>query len=64
VKKKHTKKSTMQQRAAVSKRHPLFGAMKGTVRIPEGVDLTEPADPEWADRIEKEYDPVQQQPRE
>jgi hypothetical protein len=38
--------------------------MKGTVQIPEGVDLTEPADLEWADRIEKEYDPVQQRPRE
>lgn len=30
-------------------RHPLFGCMKGTVHIPEGVDLTAPADPEWAD---------------
>jgi hypothetical protein len=28
-------------------RHPIFGALKGLVRIPEGVDLTEPADPEW-----------------
>jgi hypothetical protein len=34
-------------RAAVSPRHPLFGAMKGTVWIAPGVDLTEPADPEW-----------------
>ncbi|MBB3975390.1 transcriptional regulator with XRE-family HTH domain [Rhizobium azooxidifex] len=24
------------------------GCMKGTVTIPEGVDLTEPTDPEWA----------------
>jgi hypothetical protein len=24
--------------------------MKGTVTIPEGVDLTEPADPEWGER--------------
>ena len=30
-------------------RHPLFGCMKGTVHIPEGVDLTEPADPEWGE---------------
>ena len=30
-----------------SARHPLFGALKGLVRIPPGVDLTEPADPEW-----------------
>lgn len=26
----------------------IFGCMKGTVTIPPGVDLTEPADPEWA----------------
>jgi hypothetical protein len=30
-------------------RHPLFGWMKGSVSIPAGVSLTEPADPEWAD---------------
>lgn len=29
------------------KRHPLFGALAGTVTIAEGVDLTEPADPDW-----------------
>ncbi len=29
------------------KRHPLFGAFKGTITIQEGYDLTEPADPEW-----------------
>jgi hypothetical protein len=28
-------------------RHPMFGALKGLVRIPPGVDLTEPADPDW-----------------
>jgi hypothetical protein len=33
-------------------RHPLFGALKGLVRVPPGIDLTEPADPEWADRLE------------
>jgi hypothetical protein len=27
--------------------HPLFGCLKGTVRVGQGVDLTEPADPEW-----------------
>lgn len=37
-------------RGAVSKRHPLIGWMKGTVRIAPGVDLTEPADPEWGER--------------
>ena len=28
-------------------RHPIFGALKGSVYIPEGVDITVPADPEW-----------------
>jgi hypothetical protein len=27
--------------------HPLFGALKGLTRIPPGIDLTEPADPDW-----------------
>jgi hypothetical protein len=34
-------------------RHPLIGWMKGTVTIPEGVDLTEPACPEWVDLIDE-----------
>ena len=28
-------------------RHPLIGWMKGTLTIAKGVDLTQPADPEW-----------------
>ena len=28
-------------------RHPLFGALKGAIRIVPGTDLAEPADPEW-----------------
>jgi hypothetical protein len=36
--------------AEKSGRHPLIGWMKGTFTIPEGVDLTEPADPEWGER--------------
>jgi hypothetical protein len=36
--------------AEKSLRHPLIGWMKGTFTIPEGVDLTEPADPEWGER--------------
>jgi hypothetical protein len=31
----------------VRKRHPLFGALKGVTFIRPGVDLTEPADPDW-----------------
>jgi hypothetical protein len=42
-------------RLAVSKRHPLIGWLKGTVQIAPGVDLTEPADPEWADRLDRLY---------
>lgn len=30
-------------------KHPLIGWMKGTVTIAPGVDLTEPADPEWGE---------------
>jgi len=28
-------------------RHPLFGALKDVTFIPPGVDLTQPADPDW-----------------
>jgi hypothetical protein len=30
-------------------RHPLIGWMKGTLTIAAGVDLTQPADPEWGE---------------
>lgn len=36
--------------AGASAPHPLIGWMKGAVRIAPGVDLTEPADPEWGKR--------------
>ncbi|HEY0219736.1 MAG TPA: hypothetical protein VGC26_08240 [Afipia sp.] len=29
--------------------HPLFGALKGTIRIASDADLTEPADPAWGE---------------
>jgi hypothetical protein len=32
--------------------HPAFGAMKGMITILPGVDLTAPADPEWADMLD------------
>lgn len=38
-------------------RHPLRGALKDITFVPPGVDLTEPADPEWADLLEKKYGP-------
>jgi hypothetical protein len=33
--------------AKKGERHPIFGALKGSVHVPEDVDLTEPADPDW-----------------
>lgn len=35
--------------------HPLYGFMQGLVRIMPGTDLTQPADPGWADRLDAEY---------
>ncbi|MDF3810392.1 MULTISPECIES: hypothetical protein [Rhodopseudomonas] len=35
--------------ARKSGQHPLIGCMKGTVHLPHGVDLTEPADPGWGE---------------
>ena len=32
--------------------HPLFGCMKGLTKIPEGVDLTAPADPDWGNSFD------------
>ena len=37
--------------------HPLYGFMKGLVRVMPGTDLTQPADPEWADRLDALYGP-------
>lgn len=38
------------------KRHPLFGSMKGTSIIMRDVDLTQPADPDWAKVYDDDYD--------
>jgi hypothetical protein len=35
--------------------HPLYGMMQGLVRIMPGTDLTQPADPQWADRLDAQY---------
>jgi hypothetical protein len=37
------------------RRHPMFGALKGTFTIAPGTDLTEPAMPEWADFLDEKY---------
>ncbi|MBS0528378.1 MAG: hypothetical protein JSS22_03165 [Proteobacteria bacterium] len=38
-----------------SERHPIFGCMKGTVTVEDGVDVAAMADPEWADLIDEKY---------
>jgi hypothetical protein len=40
-------KTRQGEQTSPGKRHPLFGALKGHMFIPPGVDLTEPADPDW-----------------
>jgi hypothetical protein len=37
--------------------HPLWGYMKGLVRIMPGTDLTQPADPDLADYLDAKYGP-------
>ena len=39
--------------------HPLYGAMRGLIRILPGTDLTAPADPQWAERLDAERGPEQ-----
>jgi hypothetical protein len=43
--------------AKKGERHPIFGALKDITRLVPGVDLTEPANPEWADLLDKKYGP-------
>ena len=45
------------QAAADKPFHPLYGMMHGLIRVMPGTDLTQPADPEWADRLDAEYGP-------
>lgn len=35
--------------ATTGGRHPLLGCLKGTLTIADGVDLAQPADPEWGE---------------
>jgi len=48
-------RETMEQ-VEETKEHPLFGALKGMVHIPPGVDLTEPAEPDWEEIWLKKWD--------
>ena len=48
---------TQKRYAAKDGRHPGWGALKDITRLVPGVDLTEPAFPEWADLLDKKYGP-------
>ena len=50
-------KASAKPNAANEGRHPMRGALKDITFVPPGVDLTEPADPEWADLLDKKYGP-------
>jgi hypothetical protein len=41
-----------------SRRHPVFGCMKGTITIAPGTDLTAPACPEWAELAEAKVERI------
>ncbi|MHA6300085.1 DUF7662 domain-containing protein [Devosia sp. CAU 1758] len=53
--------SEMEQASFASKapskplKHPLLGCMKGTSIVMPGVDLTEPADPDWGKVYDDDY---------
>ena len=32
--------------------HPAYGALNGLIRVMPGTDLTQPADPDWSDRLD------------
>ena len=51
----------VEQAAGEKPFHPLYGAMKGLMRVTPGTDLTQPADPEWADRLDAEHGPEQRE---
>ena len=34
------------------RRSPLFGALQGMLTLPADLDLTQPADPHWADLLD------------
>jgi hypothetical protein len=41
--------------------HPAYGFMKGLVRVVPGTDLAQPADSDWAARLDAEYGPEQRE---
>ncbi len=52
------------EEAKQPRRHPLFGRMKGIITIRPGTDLTEPADPDWANIASGKVGDVEENKRE
>jgi hypothetical protein len=47
VEKAYSGETAPQTKPRKGEGHPLFGALKDVTFVPPGVDLTEPADPDW-----------------
>jgi len=58
---RRVRKPKAPEKAAEEPFHPLYGYMQGLIRVMPGTDLTQPADPEWADRLDAEYGPEQRE---
>jgi hypothetical protein len=55
---RRVRKTTAEGRSGADRPfHPLYGWMQGLIHIMPGTDLTQPADPDWADRLDAEYGP-------
>ncbi len=46
--------STVTAARSTTGRHPLIGRLKGLITVASGTDLTEPADPGWADILDSD----------
>ncbi len=58
----HKPKASERQGAVGEKPfHPLCGLMAGLLRVMPGTDLTQPADPDWAARLDAEFGPEQRE---
>ena len=44
-------KSPEPMRRRAGRHHPAYGCLEGTVQVAPGVDLTQPADPDWGDYV-------------
>lgn len=57
----HKPKASENEGAGETPFHPLCGLMAGLLRVMPGTDLTQPADPDWAARLDAEFGPEQRE---